>query len=131
MPKRQRLSRADFSSIQTQKSRRFYGTYFSLSVAPLTGAVHRKNNGFACVVSKKAVSQAHDRNAIKRRCREYSRILSAYIAHDADRRFSIVFFAKKESRSAPYREIARDIHNLLVSAALLPVGTIAGYNTPQ
>jgi ribonuclease P protein component len=109
MPKRQRLSRADFASISAAKHRRFFGTYFSLSVAvlPVSDALHEPK--FACVVSKKIATHAVDRNLVKRQCREAVRLAPKSIAMPV----SLVFYAKKEAKGVSYKEIEDDGRKLL------------------
>jgi ribonuclease P protein component len=112
MPKRQRMTRADFSSMSVGKSRRFFGTYFSLSVTPFQAIMQANEPKYACVVSKKAAARAVDRNAIKRRCREAVRLAAKGPALSA----SFVFYAKKEARGVSYAEIAKDIRKLIAQA---------------
>jgi ribonuclease P protein component len=111
MPKRQRLSRADFTSLSAAKQRRFFGTCFSLSVASLPGSVAHNVEGpkCACVVSKKVAKSAAERNLIKRRCREALRPASSKLASS----LSLIFYAKREARGASYAMLAEDVKRLL------------------
>jgi ribonuclease P protein component len=113
MPKHQRLSRADFASISAARSRRFFGTYFSLSVGPLPSGAVAQGPKCACVVSKKVAKNATDRNLIKRRCREACRTVLAIGKHGLQNHASLVFYAKKEAKGAPFKEIEKDVMNLL------------------
>jgi len=116
MPKRQRLSRADFSSINVAQSGRFYGTYFSLSVSSRSKDVMSAESKFSCVVSKKAAKKAVDRNGIKRRCREAVRKTTKSTGeHTAP--FSFVFYAKKEAMKVSYAEIEKDVRQLLTQVS--------------
>jgi ribonuclease P protein component len=114
MPKQQRLSRADFASLTAAKQRRFFGVYFSLSMAfiPTNGSVSKLN--CACVVSKKVASNAVDRNLIKRRCREVCRLNIKSLMVPV----SLIFYTKKEAKGATYSEIEKDIKRLLTQASM-------------
>jgi ribonuclease P protein component len=111
MPKHQRLSRVDFSSINTARLRRIHGAYLTLSVSE-----HVKNPiskpKFACVVSKKIAARAVDRNRIRRRCREAFRTLCN---GRTDPR-SFICYAKKEAAAASYDDIRSDLRDLLSRA---------------
>ena len=109
MPKKQRLSRADFSKITSAKSRRYFGAYFSLSVVPFSPEKTLSEPKFACVVSKKAAKHAVDRNGIKRRCREAVRLATRGRPLAA----SLIFYAKKEAVGASYARIEQDVGALL------------------
>ena len=113
MPKRQRLSRADFTALGAAKQRRFFGLYFSLSVGNLPLAKDTDQlivePRCACVVSKKVAKDATDRNLIKRRCREACRLETAELKMPV----SLVFYAKKEAKGASYTEIQKDVSRLI------------------
>ena len=129
MPKRQRISRADFSSIQSLRSRRFFGVYFSLSVSALPPSPSSTESvtKYSCVVSKKVAPHAADRNRVKRRCREVCRLST--IGFSTLR--ACIFYAKKESKGASFSEIKSDVNQLLLQATRLPDTAFAGYNTRQ
>jgi len=109
MPKHQRLSRVDFSSMNVARSRRFFGVYFTMLVSPQTGENITDKPKFACVVSKKIAVHAVDRNRIRRFCKEAFR-MSPGSAHGAT---MIVFYAKKESKKATFAEVAADVKELV------------------
>lgn len=106
------MSRADFSSIPSGRSRRYLGAYFSLAVSPLASIGAASMPKCACVVSKKAAASAVDRNLIKRRCREACRLAVKAAAAPC----SLVFYAKKEAKGASYAEIEKDIRKLMSQA---------------
>lgn len=105
MPKKYRLSRADFIRLP-RASRRVHGSYFSLTstLFPALGEPRA-----ACVVSKKIAARAVDRNRIERRCREVLRPLMKNIKQP----FALIFHAKREAVGATFVEIQRDILKLL------------------
>ncbi|MDO8576346.1 MAG: ribonuclease P protein component [bacterium] len=109
MPKKYRLSRADFIRLP-KAARRVHGAYFSLTVtsSPLFGGPR-----VACVVSKKISARSVDRNRIERICRESLRPELARLKEPA----ALIFFAKREAVSATFGEIQRDILKLLERTA--------------
>ena len=114
MPKKQRITRADFSTLSQVRQRRLSGVYFSASVS-CEGSVGSALPRYACVVSKKVAAHAVDRNLIKRYCREACRLLTT----DTPSRCSFVFFAKKEAKGASFQEIQHDVKNLFEQSKLL------------
>jgi len=106
MPKKYRLSRADFLRLPRSKARRVHGTYFSLTIYPLLGAQGPK---MACVVSKKVAARATDRNKVERRCRGVMRPQMV----DIKKPCALVFLAKREVVDASYAQISRDIGALI------------------
>ena len=116
MPKKHRLSRADFARMPRGKARRVHGTYFSLSVAPLTEATAPK---VACVVSKKVSPKAVVRNQVQRRCREAARMLVRDVMPCA-----LVFTAKREAIGVSFEDLELDIRRLFERAGLR--GTMRG-----
>src|SRR3989344_2187940 len=109
MPKKYRLSRADFARLP-KPARRIHGVYFSLTVthSPLLGGTRA-----ACVVSKKVSARSVDRNRIERRCRESLRPLLIQMKERA----ALIFYAKRESVAASSKEIQQDIRKLLEGVA--------------
>src|SRR3989338_9429348 len=109
MPKKSRLSRADFIKLP-RSSRRVHGNFFSLVAIP---AEYTPGPRAACVVSKKIAVRAVDRNKIERRCREALRPHMSQIKKS----IALIFHAKREARDASYAEIVRDVEKLLSSVA--------------
>jgi ribonuclease P protein component len=109
MPKKYRLSRADFSALALTKRRRVSGEYFFLTTAPLPALRASKA---ACIVSKKVAPRAPARNAIKRRCRAVVRPLLASLKRPR----ALVFHAKREAAAASFAELKRDIVKLVERA---------------
>jgi ribonuclease P protein component len=105
MPKKQRISRSDFASLP-KKARRNAGNYFSVSVSELPASSKVRAT---CVISKKVIQKAHDRNLVKRRCREAVRPLLPSIT----RPLALVFYAKKSARDASFAEIKDDIASMI------------------
>lgn len=105
MPKKYRLSRADFIRLP-RAARRVHGNYFSLTGAPLPSLGWAK---VACVVSKKTAARAVDRNKIERRCREALRPL----IKEVGRPIALIFYAKHEAVHASFAAIRQDIQKLL------------------
>lgn len=108
MPKKHRLTHADFARVSKSRARRIHGTYFSLSLSESQGGARVSQT--ACVVSKKTAARAVDRNLIRRRCREALRKHLVRIKTPT----VFVFHAKREAARASYAEIARDIEALVV-----------------
>jgi ribonuclease P protein component len=109
MPKHRRITRVDFSSVNAARPRRAYGTYFTMSVSPLAAEKLIKEAKFACIVSKKIAVRAVDRNRIRRLCREAFRAAS----QQTDSPLAFVFYAKKESKTATFQNVASDVKQLL------------------
>ncbi|HEY4516987.1 MAG TPA: ribonuclease P protein component [Candidatus Paceibacterota bacterium] len=105
MPKKHRLSHAEFSS--RAGGRRVHGALFALSIAPLPAGPTK----VSCVVSKKTALKAHDRNLLKRRCREVLRPHIKTLKHP----YALVLQAKKQARGASFSEIREDVENLVQS----------------
>ena len=106
MPKKYRLSRADFARLSRTKSRRTHGTYFFLAITSLPEGASVKA---ACVVPKKIASHAVDRNRIERRCRETLRPLLASVGKPV----ALIFHAKREAVAASLEDVRKDIETLL------------------
>jgi ribonuclease P protein component len=116
MPKKQRITRADFSSLTEKRPQRSFGLYWTLSTSPLPSSTQSTLPCFACVVSKKVAAHAVDRNRIKRHCREIFRTVpEAKLATS-----SYIFYAKKEARDATHSQHLADITRLIEQNHLLP-----------
>jgi ribonuclease P protein component len=112
MPKKYRLSHADFAHIPRSGAKRTHGTYFSLSASLITDGTTPK---MASVVSKKVSARAVDRNRVERYCRESLRTHMRKIVKPV----ALVFLAKREAVGASLPEIQKDIDTLLVRANVL------------
>ncbi len=106
MPKKHRLSHAEITA--RTGGRRVHGTLFSLSVSPLVAGQPKTT----CVVSKKVAIKAHDRNRIKRHCREAVRPLMKGVGATV----ALVIHARKEASGASFRSIQEDVKSLLMRA---------------
>lgn len=102
MPKKSRLTGAEIRSIRSP--RRVHGSYFSLSISATAADAVR----FACVVSKKVAARAVDRNLLKRRCREIVAKRISYVPSG-----TYLLYAKKGALSATYKDLERDIVQML------------------
>lgn len=111
MPTKFRLTRTDFKLFSSQKARRIRGTFFTAATIPLPAGTPPK---VACVVSKKVVRKAVDRNRIKRRCREALRQLMTHIKQSV----ALVLYANTTSNKATFEELSDDIKNLLQKTGL-------------
>ncbi len=108
MPKKYRISHADFKLIEDARFRRERGAYFSLSHGRLSGARGNRLR-VACVVSKKVAIRAVDRNFVKRRCLDAVRNL---LAGDKEP-FALIFYANKNAKTASFEEMKADINKLI------------------
>ena len=102
MSKKDRLTTADFRKLRP--GRRFHGAFVTLSVASLEKGPAR----YSCVVSKKVSPLATTRNLIKRRCRN-----AVVAAGVPDAPLALVFTAKQGAKEAAYKDIAKDIADLI------------------
>ncbi len=106
MPRKHRIVREDFEVVK--KGARLHGALFSASVAPLPEGSEAK---VTFVVSKKVAAKAVDRNLITRRGRAAIQPLIAMMPP-----IMIAFYARKESATASYADIERDIRALAEKA---------------
>src|SRR3989344_5316401 len=111
MPKRYRLSHADFARLARIRSVRVHGALFSLTITPLTEVSGVKA---ACVVSKKVSARAIDRNRVERRLRESLRPILPHIQKPV----ALIFHAKRGAEVASSAEITREVEVLLGEARL-------------
>jgi len=77
-----------------------------LAITPLPVGTHPK---IACIVAKKAVRKATDRNRIKRRCREIVRLEVGHIKKPV----ALALYANAASVQATFDQLRADIHTLL------------------
>lgn len=107
MPKKLRLSQAEFALLRKQQSRRIYGSYFVLSVYTLPSSF--KGPRAASIISKKTVPSAVSRNRVERRLREIVRENKTRL----DSLHAYIFSARKSVTKASYSELKSDIQTLL------------------
>jgi ribonuclease P protein component len=101
MPKKNRLTGAEIR--KARPTRRVSGALFSLSVSPGGAGVR-----FACVVSKKVSMKAVVRNLVKRRSRAAWLKVAGRVPAGV-----YLLHAKRESASALYADIEKDIKGLV------------------
>lgn len=111
MPKKYRISHADFKKIEGLRLRRERGVYFALSHGSLPDGGHGKLQ-IACVISKGNAAKAACRNLIKRRFREAIRNYAANIKKPA----VLIFYANKNAKTAAFDEIRKDVARLIERA---------------
>jgi ribonuclease P protein component len=104
MPHVSRLTREDFLALAKKRPKVHFGRFFSLSFYPDTAQEAK----IACVVAKKNVRHAVDRNKIKRRVREIVRPCIPTLPVGA-----YVLYTKKTAREAAHTELQTDIKELL------------------
>src|SRR3989344_5380869 len=95
LPKSKRLKRDDFSKFQKKTTLR--GNYFDITASPA------QESRFACVVSKKRINLAVDRNKIKRKI--YSALSETLLKSP----HFVIVYPKQNTKSAPYKEILSEI----------------------
>ena len=86
--------------------------YYALAIAPLPAGATVPQ--WTCVVSKKVMRRAVDRNRAKRQCR------AAFMETRKDMPLSplaYIVHVKSAARSAAYSELLSDIRTLLLSAS--------------
>lgn len=101
-----RLSRADTGRLAVAAPIRVHGKLFSLMADTLPRPASSK---WTCVVSKSVAAQAHDRNRLKRVCREAARTEIGR----AEIPVAAMFRAKKAAREASFKDIRADIQFLI------------------
>ena len=106
MPKKQRITRADFIQLGKTSSKRYAGTYFTLTASHISDDSNIK---MACVVSKKVSKSAVVRNRIRRQCREIVRPILPRVSKP----ISLVFYAKKDAIQASFVGLEMDVRTLL------------------
>src|SRR3989338_7052882 len=116
MPRKNSLTHADFLRVEQAKFRRERGHLFILSFGVLAGQNPRECK-VACVVSKKTAAHAVDRNLINRRRREAMRQCLSSVPLPA----TLVFYAMRPAKNAPYANIKSDVAEL-VSRAVAKLG---------
>lgn len=110
MPKQSRLTREDFSTLSKLRPKTYFGRFFTLAVYPA-----EQNIKVACVVAKKNIRHATNRNTIKRRVREVVRTLLTRLPAG-----SYVFYTKKKANEATFSDIQADIQDVLSTLQSTP-----------
>lgn len=101
LPKSERLTKEDFAT--TRPKVFFRGDLFDVSY------IKTPTQKFACVISKKTLKRAVDRNKIKRR------ILSSLATIKTNFSESFIFYPKKVILKAPYSQINKEIHKVFAT----------------
>lgn len=100
-PKSERLTKYDFSGLKKRTT----------LVSSLFDIVYISSPTYktACVIAKKRVPKAVDRNTIKRR------IYNAYKENKPKKPYTVIFYPKKESLYAPYTKISNEMRVLFAT----------------
>ncbi len=99
LPKTKRLTKEDFK--KNRQKFFFRGELFDVSYIPLP------SQKFACVISKKTLNKAVDRNTTRRRV--YNS-LHAYIKEEHHTTpYSLIFYPKKTLLTTPYQQLYNEI----------------------
>ena len=101
LPKSERLTKEDFTTLRTKIVYR--GELFDVAtITPSQGK-------FACVIAKKTLKKAVDRNTVKRR------FMSALQDYSKVDNTSLVVYPKKNSLTAPYPQIQEEIKKVFAT----------------
>lgn len=95
LPKSQRLTKEDFKGLRPKVF--FRGELFDIGYIP------GETKKFACVIAKKTLSKAVDRNLIKRR------IMECLQEVNPSKPYSFVIYPKKISLSTSYQQLHKEI----------------------
>ena len=101
LPKSKRLTRDDFSKFQKRTTVR--ANYFDVTISP------SKETRFACVVAKKRIKLAVDRNTVKRK------IYSALQDVNLKSPHLVIFYPKQNAHNAPYKSLYEEIHKVFAT----------------
>lgn len=101
LPKSKRLTRDDFSKIQKRTIIR--ANYFDVILSP------SNETKFACVIAKKRVKLAVDRNKIRRKV--YS-ILQGINLKSSQ---LVIIYPKQNMSNAPFKVISEEIHKVFAT----------------
>lgn len=101
LPKSERLTKEDFTTSRTKIVYR--GELFDVAtITPSRGK-------FACVIAKKTLKKAVDRNTVKRR------FMSALVEYSTLNNISMVIYPKKNSLTVPYSHIKEEIKKVFAT----------------
>lgn len=98
IPKSKRLNKNDFTSLSRRNIIRT--NLFDL------GYLSSLNNKVTCIISKKTIKKAVDRNKIKRK------FYNAYSENKIKTPYIIIFYPKKESLHTPYLVLKEEISKI-------------------
>lgn len=101
LPKSKRLTRDDFSNVQ--KRMVFRGNYFDIAVSP------SDTPRFACIISKKRIKLAVDRNAVRRKTYHVLQGISMTIPH------LVIFYPKQNAHNASYKALSEEIRKVFAT----------------
>lgn len=101
LPKSKRLTRDDFSNVQKRTVLR--GHYFDIVLSP------SDTTRFGCVISKKRIKRAVDRNTVRRKI--------YHALHDIDivTPHLVIFYPKQNAHNASYKEISEEIRKVFAT----------------
>ena len=95
LPKSERLTKEDFKGSRPKVF--FRGELFDIAYIP------GETKKFACVIAKKTLARAVDRNLVKRR------IMESLHEMNPPKPYSFVIYPKKISLSTPYQQLHEEI----------------------
>jgi|JI10StandDraft_1071094.scaffolds.fasta_scaffold711907_2 ribonuclease P protein component len=101
LPKSERLTKEDFKTLKTKIVYR--GILFDVA------KTSHKKALFACVISKKTLKKAVDRNKAKRR------IYSLLKEKDLDPTISLIVYPKKESITIPFIQLKEELKKVFAT----------------
>lgn len=98
LPKSERLTKHDFIGLRPRII--FRGSFVDIAVFPVPEATISR---FSCVIAKKRIKKAVDRNRVKRK------IYHALKEYTPEKKYIIVIYPKITTVSATYTEICEEI----------------------
>lgn len=101
IPKSLRLTKSDFNTLQTKVI--FRGDLFDIAIAK------NKEKKFACVISKKRIKKAVDRNKVRRRIYSSIQELQPNIP------YGVIIYPKAKSLESPYSQIQEEIRSVFAT----------------
>ncbi len=96
LPKKKRLTKIDFSTIKTKMV--FRGNYVDIAVSP------QKETKISCVISKKTLKKAVERNRVRRR------VYGIVSQEKTKTPYFIIIYPKKNSLTVKHVDIKNEIH---------------------
>jgi ribonuclease P protein component len=113
MPKSTRLSRDEMTAFYKGRSSRIRGAFLDLAFMPA------KQTKIACVVSKKTLPHAVDRNRVRRRVRAAFSSVPGLPSP-----LTLVFTARPGADKASFDSLSRDVRSLVEKASVSYNGRI-------